>query len=513
MILKRPIPKLNNPIIRNQTILQGSWKAKIIDEAEKRVNIIYEKEPKPENKKMTKAFLSLYRKILKDSHGETLRGIDDFHFLQMIEKSPCNIKNWRSFNLLRLQYNIYCLAKKWDKQVNDDRIKKGQLPGKHMFFLTYWREHDHRTFYVKTFNGYMPPDRRLVAISIPKRIYIDYMPILHEMGHVIGCRRRDDRREPLFKFVLLSILQEIFHECMSAYDGITFGTPYEIPILDDYNTMGFYESKWWQYGRGIIADLNIIYDKIVEVIGQETDEKEDQISYADDFVSKKRTQIVCILENDVIWNDLKYANQLKTAYLAVKKHDSLPFLSVCDYVIDVFEEPVADCFMIKIGGLTLNRYLNMVFNEAWNTWKNARSMGSDESFLDYMSSDILRYRILSVCYAMIKENPEEEEALNKHACFLSNVSLRRRSINKARKMFKGLYDKHTHSIKENFTQLLLNPQEIISDYLYDYVFTNDRYKFNFSDVQDSIKNDAIENYVIKIRKIMKSKLAGFMFIK
>ena len=239
----------------------------------------------------------------------------------------------------------------------------------------------------------------------------------------------------------------------------------------------------------------------------------DRISYTDWFVSEERNQIVELLENEDFWNELSIKPiDARKAYEAIKKREIYPFISVCDHVIDVFEEPVADCFMIKIGGLDLKKYLKMVFNESWNTWKNRRNMGTDETFLEYMSSDVLRYRILSVCYAMIKDNPEEAQALNKSGYFLNIFTSRGRNIIKARRMFKTLHEKQERAIKNNFTQILLNPQEIVSDYLYKNVFTNERYQFDFTRVVDN--NDIpIETYIQKIRKLMKNSIVDLLLVK
>ena len=364
---------------------------------------------------------NLYETILGKSEGDAIHGIDCFPFVEMIKNSPLNNTDRRSVNLLKLQKCINLLAGEWDEWVKNNREEEFPEP-KHLFFLTYLREHSHKAFYVKTFNSYMSPDERLVAITIPNyRLKLNYIPILHEMGHVIGCRKRKERKKDIFKFLLFSILREIFSEKMAEFDEVTSGNPYEVPKLKKPEEMDYYEAKWWAYAKCIGADLKNLHDALTKAIEPSIEKETGIKSYAMTFISTTCDRIVKELNQSETWTCVSEENRtdLQEAFLAVADRESAPFKTVSDIVTDIFEEPAADCFMVKIHKLKPNEYLNMIISEAYYTWKQTKKNKTNESFRQYMSSDILCCRILSVCYAMIEEKaaaaadkveePEERE--------------------------------------------------------------------------------------------------------
>ena len=458
--------------------------------------------PEPEYIGMTAKILQLYKDVLDKSTGDAERGIESFHFADMIRKSPFNSKSKRANKLLELQSNIFHLAYEWDTWVYDKRREQfpdqPNLPrGEHLFFLTYQQKPTHKTFYVKTFNSHLPPDQRLVAIAIPeKRPRLNHMPVLHEMGHVIGCRKRSERQKYLFEFVLLYILCEIFKECITEYSGLTPGKPIEIPVIRRPEQYNYYERNWWNYSENICQNLQIIYNRLSQKVGPSLNRPDWVISYADEYVSLKRDHIVDILNHRDFWYDClpeDAAGRLWNAYERLTSREKTPFLTVCDNVIDIFEEPAADCFMIKIGGLSLRKYIKMVMEEAWDTWTETRRTVSEESFLAYMASDITRYRVLAICFAMIQDRPAEKAAL-----YLKNplayFSAKGRNINRAKKMFSDMYRMQTMADHEDFLQKLLNPQQILSEYI-QLVFHHDHFK--------EIRRIPTRTYVKKIRKLIK----------
>ena len=459
--------------------IKASANAVIITVKEK-IRINHSRDEKQsEYQDMVSSILDLYIEIVDDSNGISELGIEEFHFDDMIIKSPFAYSKLHSNDLLRLQYSIYNLARLWDIWVYAQRKLKfpnnqNFTMGEHLFFLSNLRERDNRTFYVKTFNSYLPPDKRLVAITIPiNRLLLNYTPIIHEMGHVIGCRKRANRTKPLSEFLLLCILCEIYKECMSAYDDLTPNKPFVIPQNKKVEKMGFFEKKWWQYSDKVCKVLEIVYKDLFSLISADTDSNEREISYADKYVSDKCVQLVNQLDNEEYWKHIlsnEYERSIYEAYIRSSNRDKMPFMTICDYVIDIFEEPVADCFMIKVCGLKLHNYLKMVFHEAWDTWDKTKRRKTGETFLEYMSSDVLRYRILSICYAMVKNNNTEISALNKRGSLWSHFTRHGRDINSARKMFREMYRIQKYTDNESFLQKLMNPQQILSEYIYSEVY-------------------------------------------
>lgn len=463
--------------------------------------------------------LRLYEKILDLSTGSAACGIEKFDFNEMIGQSPFSNTDKKSVRLLELQYNLDKLAQVWDEWVNKHRTDVFPK-AEHLFFLTYYRQQKDKAFYVDAFNSLMSPDSRLVAITIPDhRFKLNYTPILHEMGHVIGCRKRSKRKENIFIFLLLSILSEIFKAHMAEHYGLKPGAPMEIPPLNDRNAE-FYQKEWWAYGKKICADLRTLYNVIVSLIMPTISDHEGVKCYAELFVTNIREKIVELLNDDAIWTDnlsAEYGVLLHKTYKSIVDLVPVPFATQGDNTIDVFEEPVADCFMVKIQGISPREYLKMVIDEALYTWNQTKKGRSDESFLQYMASDILRHRILSVTYAMIEERAEnasvdinsreEKERFKDEIREKEKTALFHRTINsfgtkyKAYKMFEAMYkqqealmrDMREINVLDIFIERLLNPQKIISTYISTEVFRHEHF--------DEIDKAPLVEYVKAIRKL------------
>lgn len=331
---------------------------------------------------------------------------------------------------------------------------------KHLFFLY---AQDGSSVQAKMFFHKLPPDRRLIGVSVP--IYDAYYSatliplLLHEAGHYIGVRHRenaDDSRVDIFirlvidrYFMRLITLTEDkdasevvhwFHEPDSRSERLThiLFAMYEW-YADLYtNLHESYEKTKKQIlldspadsserkrrkNKALMAnyfsEMSSVFRNIFRYMLQNT--PEDLTPPLEEHFS------LCIRQypkEEINYRNYKNSG-LKRLHIAMSQvYSDLCGTSSIDFIQEsenMLSEVIADIFMVRISEMDVTKYLCLVFERHVNEGYNVDSIARD---FEVTCEEIVR--VLSVCYAIChgEERPTRTGYNPEHEKELLNVQLK-----------------------------------------------------------------------------------------
>ena len=298
---------------------------------------------------------------------------------------------------------------------------------------------------------------------------------------------------------LHDIAREIYTYCMNKYDGIPVNEQYLL-----YNNDKTMLSKERDvYEERLVACLKILHIRLTDGLSQTILYRPRMLQdkFAFPFLNKLMSAVSDNMKVDSFWSDyqqyimeniekcfrnhqtedqiLSVLSDIKNAGKDLFTVNDKIILREISLIIDYFEEPIADCFMIKIGGLSFQEYVSLLLNESWKNWKKMTETDPQlfrEGFEEYINSKVMIIRILSIANAM---RATEKEIRT----WQISVGRRQRQIYRAKLMLARNYHEQQISIKNNeervrengisstqpdyypFKESMLNPQLIITDYI------------------------------------------------
>lgn len=383
-----------------------------------------------------KCITKQYKDINEDcqNNKKATEEMERYNLIGMLKNSPFTSYQDSAFFLQRFQICLHSLSYAWDNWIieNSDENKNSS----HRFLLTYGTEkRDNEYEYIaRIYNKELGPDRRLISIIVPRDNYhIDYMPILHEMGHYIGGRNRKKRVETIADFAWLYFMNQVYNRCKKHYN-----LPDQIPAE---NTQNPHERTTLARAKSITGYLSLLYKALNEYWASYTKSK--SFSWEDRYAKEMVTNCITFLEEylsggnkDVFWEDIEKRieesgipivyfgddskpeteiepfteenyNTIKNETISCIKNIMAKKQATMKEIVRYIEEPIADCFMICVGDLSAEEYLNYVLQHAWFAWVKAEdsALRNQETFRKYCAR-ILMSRILPILVALAIGNDD-----------------------------------------------------------------------------------------------------------
>lgn len=351
-----------------------------------------------------------------------------------------NLNNWnieyRGFNFVeRLRESItYCdktsgslklmnalnkLAKEWDLEL-DTRHKNKQTNESNLAVQDKQqdRRHSHRFMLMKSdrpycysimFNDKFHSDIKLICIcvtddiSFMERLFFS----LHEVGHYIGCRQREEVRSDLFvDLTVFAFLEELYHRCSHVFasDFILTNLPLSASNLSTISPrIALLAIKYRETLEGM---ANIFRDIIMQEYSKLS-------NVYDKFAWRFYLFDMAIIMQCALGTALPY---IKEALEKVPTHTEITthIVKAIEEIMrlgdGVFEyqwledvktelsEPAADVFMVKVANMSARKYLEMTIQTGWHHYLETKGNPTDAySFCRMMSSQPYRTRILALC--------------------------------------------------------------------------------------------------------------------
>lgn len=480
----------------------------------------------------------------EDNNQEFVGEIRRFQFEGLLRNSPFKDGVVSAKTLLYFQKLIHQFAKTWDQLVNKDTGRDGS----HIYFLTYITDYKDTKVIAKEFNRFGKTDRKLIAITIPENTRrINYLPFLHEMGHFIGGRNREERKKILIDLTVLCFLRQVYNHCVAHFHGVSPNTP--IKAHNGLNTtLDLQEDAFCTH---IILNLKPIYEDLksnIQQISNRTRWKKQEDGFSKDFVG---WIVECLVKNlarcglwDAKIDEIKangyHGKEYEVEILRKSGKEVLALFDADEVssiacLIDSFEEPIADSFMVRVGGIGFRQYLSIILSQTWARWDKIKNEeGSKEEYKEYVAAEVSRIRILSICHAMEAKEKDICSILDRINVFTRKgrcnyaVRIMLREMNKKQNdicdwedKLNDLERKIEHTVSEDerslmqaeaisignelFKQDLLNPQRIISDYIKRKVISHSRYK-KIEEPQLKTLTDELRIYKLKWAPLIDARL-------
>lgn len=330
----------------------------------------------------------------------------DFPFAEFVGRSKSFAYHHPYFALLNKRLN--CLAHEWDSTLLENRKGKDQtstelLKPSHCFLLV---PNKHiASASAKLYDKAMPPDHRLVAISISGVTQQSLACIYHEMGHFIGFRNRQARLTDYFIPVLIDKLLTLIYEmtCRHHISGVPAQSKH-IASYTRYSEDQEYNINVRSYASQMIRCLQAIRKDMLYRVTKEyqaftntlpnctKEEKQLALSVKMGYfasvhglMTRTLVKVLSCKENLQRWNELisqrlagqesPYANDqwlhISTAITIVVaelneciKTYTLPlWYEECEQYL---EEPAADVFMLKMIGFSCQEYIELIIKQLQN---------------------------------------------------------------------------------------------------------------------------------------------------
>jgi len=309
------------------------------------------------------------------------------------------------------------LAVAWDKELEERH--QGIYPS-HCVMLLPSDSQNCGTF---MFDAEEDPDRRLIFIFVTnKGKYRDRVMIcLHELGHYIGCRMRQERFGLFRLMCAMSFGDAVFRK---AWAEILYVDEKDIAPSITQNT------SYSQELRLAILYSRKLLEKAVLKINSLLESKYSSVSVRDHYIktmcetisqvftNNKQEMIDCINTDDKKTNAMvssEYIEILKNnagkviEQLTIKHDMSIEKASTegttimpCNFLERVcllFAEIASDVFMIRITGIQIKAsYFKLIVGEAWKQWTIVNGFDREipSEFGLFTLSDVFRLRLFAI---------------------------------------------------------------------------------------------------------------------
>lgn len=365
----------------------------------------------------------------------------DFPFANLIECSRSFACRHPYLAYLNKQLNL--LAREWDSTLWENRKVKGELSiplltPRHSFLLVPSKQSSSAS--AKLYNKTMPPDHRLVAISVPGVTRQLLACIYHEMGHFIGYRNRQARLADYFIPILIDkILTLVYEMTCRRYSGGVPVPSKHIVTYTRYSEDMEYNINVRTYAQQMIQCLQSIRKDILSCINKEYQELTDSFvstAFASTVVEEQQLAIsikmgffasihglmirvlVNVLSNvenlqrweaivaktlsgqvsqskTDIWQHITEAiNSINTELAENIEAFSLPlWYEECEQYL---EEPAADIFMLKMIGFSCKEYIDLIIEQL----QNVIGSTSIERIERALNKPVIHQRVISVALAL-----------------------------------------------------------------------------------------------------------------
>lgn len=375
----------------------------------------------------------------------------EFQFAEYIKLSEYHAYHHPAWAYMNQQLNL--LAQKWDDTLYKNRVNKlnkllapyPPLHPRHSFLLVPSKRAASAS--AVHYDKYMPPDHRLIAISIRDISYQSLACIYHEMGHFIGFRNRQDRLFQYFIPILVdTILTLIFEMTCRSYIRETPVSSKDILTYSRYSEDKEYNSDVRAYARQVIGILQAIRSDLQQCIldayaaeserffheltkSKNSESKQLGISVKMGFFASIRIPMVRCIESVLTSSD----NQQRWKQVAEKLIASIPTTAIkhncslthaiqeqlCASINTIasetketfslhslpswyleceqfMEEPAADVFMLKMTGASCKEYIDLVVRQL----QNVIGSYSVDRMRIAINKPVIHQRVLSIAMAL-----------------------------------------------------------------------------------------------------------------
>ncbi len=304
--------------------------------------------------------------------------------------------------------NVYLneLAKKFDEHTNELRKKEAAdkktyyLEARHTFIAIRKDKKGANPVTAHMYFAELPPDKRIIRIEIDKHLHWVSTPListLHEMGHFLGPRHRENRYTLyLPKLVINAFFEQIYQRTCCAFTGmdVDYGV---------YNFIGpLFPTDVRNFSNQVISVLNNaqkgVYrhfrymcaqsDKSIQTESGKAEiasdlAKKKNVELSKKYLAKARSIMLANLQQltkdpdkffqvfikpeiDKLPNRDKNPEELLKESLAKVaenlhkdlKADQIPgWYKTCE---NELEEPVADIFLLKASGISFKKYVKHI---------------------------------------------------------------------------------------------------------------------------------------------------------
>lgn len=333
--------------------------------------------------------------------------------------------------LVYYQRIINDLVSEWDS------MSINSVNRKHLFFLY---TQDNVSVKARTFFPKLPPDHRVVGIGVPvfDTYYVGnlFAMMLHEVGHYVGVRHRNEERIEVFIELVIAtfyrrmifIIQEsnhkdvsldnilamikngwdetLIHLVLSVYEGYEsekdFMVYYYSMIRDKIESAMKLENpnpsekakrRMNALKNNYFIEMSEILRKIYRIVLME---------YKGDLyppvVEHFRRCIAQYPGRENDYRDMKNDLLDKLKYTQIKIYDELCNANTKDFIQeseDILSEVAADVFMVRVSGMNIRHYLCHVF-ERFILVGNEY----DHIVRDFKGNISQIVRVLSICYVL-----------------------------------------------------------------------------------------------------------------
>ena len=467
----------------------------------------------------------LYKEITLDSNSckEAEEEASKYDLKALLEKSPYNIDNLkpsshsyqhRSFSLL-----MHKLSESWDKLASF-RHDEMHSPRKHYFYFTYLRDtsRTYDNYIAKIYNVYNHPDMRLIALAITEKLdRKDYYPVLHEMGHYIGFRNREARKDILKDLICYEIWGRVFQLCYNRYIGIDDNRE----LLLHFEKVSPVGQARKQYCEVLFKCCYTLHKYLIQKLDPKQYENKDSDfrffckEFASSFIPYVIDTLAQISYEDPIKNEyhteleFKVYSDIRKAIADLIEHyySKYQFQDI-SHTLDCLEEPTADCFMIAMYNMGLQQYLDRVLGESYEFWfgNTKKDKRTKESFCSFISMPEHRIRILSICLAMGAQPSDIAKKtipITKRSQYIYRarillaimyMHMLEMDFNNIKGIYSDINDEYERKNLLRFSQYIINPQPLISAYIFNLMQEYQKY-FNLPYPKQSILIHSIKEEV------------------